>query len=467
MPFADLREFLRFLETRGELLRINKPVSPRFEIAAYTRKTSDLRGPALLFTNVEGYDMPVLAGLFATRKLIALALETDEENLLWEYMKREQNPVEPVLVEQGPVHEVVLRGSDVDLTKLPIVTNFEKDAGPYITAGVQVAKDPVTGKRNVSMHRMLLLGPNRLTVYAPPGRQLGTIIGRNEDKGLGTEIATIIGLEPVTVIGSQARVPLGVDEFSIAGGLRQAPVELVKCKTIDVEVPAAAEIVIEGRTLPGERVPDGPFGEYPGTYSWPRPAPVLEVTAITMRTNPIYQNVLTGSPGTENHWLMELPATAAAYREVYKICPDIKGIKLTVGGTARHHAVVAIRKRHEYEARNILLSLLSSHVGIKHAVVVDDDIDINDPLQVEWAINTRVQADRDAIILPPLYSPTLDPSSPAERTSAKLGLDATAPLNGRDKFAPVHVPGQEDERIAEEIRAYLNSRSQTIKGAPK
>lgn len=433
-------------------------MSPRFEIAAYTRKTSDLRGPALLFTNVEGYDMPVLAGLFATRKLIALALETDEKNLLWEYMKREQNPVDPVLIEQGPVHEVVYRGSEVDLTKLPIVTNFEKDVGPYITAGVQVAKDPVTGKRNVSMHRMLLLGPNKLTVYAPPGRQLGTIISRNEDRGAGTEIATVIGIEPAIVIASQARVPLGVDEFSIAGGLRGAPVELVKCKTIDVEVPATAEIVIEGRTLPGERVPDGPFGEYPGTYSWARPAPVVEVTAITMRTNPIYQNVLTGAPGTENHWLMELPATAAAYREVYKICPDIKDIRLTIGGTARHHAVVSIRKRHEYEARNILLSLLSSHVGVKHAVVVDEDIDIDDPLQVEWAINTRVQADRDVIVLPPVYSPTLDPSSPAERTSAKLGLDATVPLKEREKYAPVRTPGQDRKDIEAEIIAFLEQR---------
>ena len=456
MAFKDLREYLEFLETQGQLMRIKKPVNKKFDITAYTRKTSDLNGPALLFENVIDCNMPVLSGLFATRKLIALALGVKEDHLLWEYLKREKDLLDPIMVESGPCQEIVLTGDDIDLRKLPILTNFEKDAGPYITGGIQVAKDPIKGKRNVSMHRMLLLGPRKLTVYAPPGRQLGTIISRNEDKGLGTEIATAIGVEPVTALGSQARVPLGVDEFAIAGGLRGEPVRLVKCKTIDVEVPDTSEIVIEGRTIPGERVDDGPFGEYPGTYSWERPAPVLEVTAITMRKNPIYQNVLTGAPGTENHWMMDMPATLAAYHEAYKICPDLKDIKLTVGGTARHHCLVSINKRHELEARNIIYSLLSAPIGIKLVVVVDDDIDINDPLQVEWAINTRVQADRDVIVVPPMYSPTLDPSSPAERTSAKFGIDATMPIHSRDKYAPVWIPGQDDKCIAEEIADFIN-----------
>lgn len=456
MAFKDLREYLQFLEAQGQLMRIKKPVNKKFDITAYTRKTSDLNGPALLFENVIDSSMPVLSGLFATRKLIALALGIKEDDLLQEYLKRESNLLDPVMAESGPCQEIVLTGDEIDLRKLPILTNFEKDAGPYITGGIQVAKDPAKGKRNVSMHRMLLMGPRTLSVYAPPGRQLGTIISRNEDQGSGTEIATAIGLEPATALGSQARVPLGVDEFSIAGGLRGEPVRLVKCKTIDVEIPDTTEIVIEGRTIPGERVEDGPFGEYPGTYSWERPAPVLEVTAVTMRKNPIYQNVLTGAPGTENHWMMDMPATLAAYREAYKICPDLKDIKLTVGGTARHHCLVSIKKRHELEARNIIHSLLSAPIGIKLAVVVDDDIDINDSLQVEWAINTRVQADRDVIIIPPMYSPTLDPSSPSERTSAKFGIDATMPVQNRAKYAPVWIPGQDEKSIAEEIADFIS-----------
>lgn len=456
MAFKDLREYLQFLEAQGQLMRVTKPVNKKFDITAYTRKTSDLNGPALLFENVIDSNMPVLSGLFATQRLIALALGIKEEDLLKEYIKRESNMVDPVMVESGPCQEIVLTGDEIDLRKLPILTNFEKDAGPYITGGIQIAKDPIKGKRNVSMHRMLLMGPRTLSVYAPPGRQLGTIISRNEDKGLGTEIATAIGLEPATVLGSQARAPLGVDEFAIAGGLRGEAVKLVKCKTIDVEVPDTTEIVIEGRTISGERVEDGPFGEYPGTYSWERPAPVLEVTAVTMRKNAIYQNVLTGTPGTENHWMMDMPATVFAYREVYKICPDLKDIKLTIGGTARHHCLVSIKKRHELEARNIIHALLSAPIGIKLAVVVDEDIDLNDTLQVEWAINTRVQADKDVIIVPPMYSPTLDPSSPSERTSAKFGIDATMPVQNRVKYAPVWIPGQDDKRIADEIANFIN-----------
>lgn len=438
-------------------MRVSRPVSPHFQIAAYTRATSDLEGPALLFENVEGFDMPVLAGLYATRGRVARSLGWPEGELLERYLQAEATYVEPVIVETGPVQEVVLEGDRVDLGMLPICTHFEKDAGPYVTAGVQIAKDPVSGQRNVSMHRMLVLGKRTLTVYAPTGRQLGTIVSRNEDRGQGTEIATVIGMDPVLPIASQARPPLGVDELAIAGGMRGEPVELVKCRTIDVEVPATAEIVIEGRTIPGRRVGDGPFGEYPGTYSGVKDAPVLEVTAITMRRRPIFQICMTGRPMTENHWMMDLALTAAAYREAYKINPDIRGIRLTPGGTSRHHCVVSIRKRHELEPRNIALALLAAPIGIKLAVVVDEDIDVHDLLQVEWAINTRVQAERDVLVLPAVSSPTLDPSAPAQRASSKLGIDATRPLGQKDEFAPVFTPGEDDPAIRSAILDFMRS----------
>src|SRR3990167_4847225 len=181
----------------------------------------------------------------------------------------------------------------------------EKDVGPYITIGAQIGKDPDTGIRNVSIHRMLLLGKDRLSLWAPADHHLGRMILKAEDKGKGMEVATAIGVDPAIIIGSQAKVPWGVDEFYVAGGLRGAPVKLVPCETIDVEVPAAAEIVIEGVAIPGERVPDGPYGEYPGCYSEAKQSPVVKVTAITMRQNPIYQTALTGFPVTENHTLIE------------------------------------------------------------------------------------------------------------------------------------------------------------------
>jgi 2,5-furandicarboxylate decarboxylase 1 len=441
MAYEDLRAFLAVLEREGDLIHVPDKVSTRFEIAAFVRKSSDIDGPAILFDNVEGSTMQVLGGLFGSRRRIARSLELDERTLLAAYIEKEKLRIPPRMVERAPVQEIVWTGKDIDLGRLPIVTHFERDAGPYITGGTQIAKSPRTGRRNMSMHRMLLLDRNHLTVYAPKGRHLGTIIAQHEDEGKPTEIATFIGAEPVVVLASQTRKPLGVDELDIAGGMRGEAVEMVKCRTIDMEVPARAEIVIEGFTVPGRTADDGPFGEYPGTYSEAKEAPVLEVTAVTMRRDPIFQICMTGMPMTENHWMMDLPATAAAYEEAYKICPDLVDIVLTAGGTSRHHAVVSIRKRHQYEPRNILLALLSANIGIKYAVVVDQDIDVRNPLEVEWAINTRVQAEHDVIVLPTMYSPTLDPSAPAPRASSKMGIDATAPLGKLDQYSRVVTPG--------------------------
>lgn len=461
MAYTDLRAFLRALQERNDLMVIDRKVSADYEIVAYSRKTCDLNGPALLFTNVEGYSMPVLAGLYGTQDRVRLALGIGpDKDLTKAYIATEGAYIEPAVRGDGPapVQEVVLTGKEIDLRKLPILRNFEKDLGPYVTGGVQIAKDPVTGQRNASMHRMLYLDPTHLTCFAPKGRNLGTIVERNEDLGAGTEIATVIGCDPIIPIASQCRPALGVDELGMAGGLRGEAVELVKCKTIDVEVPATAEIVIEGRTVPFRREDDGPFGEYPGTYSEVRKAPVVEVTAITMRRDAIYQNVLTGMPMTENHWLMDLAATAVAYKEAYKICPDIRGIRMTEGGTSRHHLVISIKKRHPYEPRNIMTALLAANIGIKLCVVVDDDIDVNDMTQVEWAVNTRMQPERDVIILPTMYSPTLDPSAPYPRASSKMGIDATAPIEEREAFAPAFTPGQDDPRIAADIQAFLQAR---------
>ena len=442
MDMQDLRNFLSFLEERGQLLRVKEAVSTKFEIAAGIRKTSDVKGPALLFESVKGFPgWRVLGGLFATRQLVAHALGVSEDGLLQRYLTLEDKRIPPVMVKTGPVKETVLKGKEIDLYRLPIVTHSEKDVGPYITIAVQVGKDPDTGVRNVSIHRMLLLGKDRLTLWAPPDHHLGRMLLRAEDKGKGLEVATVIGVDPAIVIGSQAKVPYGVDEFEVAGGLRGAPVNLIRCETIDVEVPAFSEIVIEGVTIPGERVSDGPYGEYPGTYSETKQSPVVKVTAITMREKPIYQTALAGMPVTDNHTLIECANSALVYREVKKIVPELKAVCVTAGGTFRHHVVVSMKKRHEEEARNVILAILATGAGFKHVIVVDEDIDINDPVDVEWAVNTRMQPDRDIIIIPRLACSTLDPSAPMPRTTAGWGIDATMPLRDNEWFHKVIVPG--------------------------
>ena len=442
--FEDLRSYLSYLEERGQLLRVGEEANPKFEIAAGIRKTSDIEGPALLFENIKNYPgWRVLGGLFATRKLVALALETPEDQLLERYMTLEEKRIPPEMVAAGPCKEICWKGGEVDLHRLPMVTHSEKDVGPYITIGVQIGKDAETGVRNVSIHRMLLLGKDRLSLWAPSDHHLGRMILKAEEKGRGLEVATAIGVEPTIIIGSQAKVPYGVDEFHVAGGLRGAPVKLTRCETIDVEVPATAEVVIEGVTLPRERVADGPYGEYPGTYSEAKNAPVLKVTAITMRKNPIYQTALTGFPVTENHTLIEYANAAVVYREVKKIVPEVRAVHMTPGGTFRHHVVVSIKKRSEEEARNVILALLALGIGLKQVIVVDEDIDVRDPLDVEWALATRMQPDKDIIIIPRLACSTLDPSVPVPRTTAGLGIDATMPIGDSERFQKVLVPGVE------------------------
>ena len=442
--FEDLRDYLSFLEKQGQLLNVEEEVDVKYEIAAGIRRTSDVEGPALLFNKVKGFPgWRVLGGLFATRKLVALGLGVPQEQLLQRYMTLEDKRIAPEMVKSGPVKEICWKGDEIDLFRLPMVTHSEKDCGPYITIGIQVGKDPGTGIRNVSIHRMLLMGKDRLSLWAPPDHHLGRMILKAEEKGRGLEVATAIGVEPAIIIGSQAKVPFGVDEFHVAGGLRGAPVKLVQCETIDVEVPAASEIVIEGITLPGERVADGPYGEYPGTYSESKQSPVLKVTSITMRQNPIYQTALTGLPVTENHTLIEYANAAVIYREAKKIVPEIKAIHVTPGGTFRHHVVVSIRKRHEEEARNLILALLSLGIGLKQVTVVDEDIDVYDPVDVEWALSTRMQPDRDIIIIPRIACSTLDPSVPKPRTTAGWGIDATMPIGEDERFRKIKVPGVE------------------------
>jgi 2,5-furandicarboxylate decarboxylase 1 len=440
--FEDLREFLAHLESQGQLLRVTEEVDVKHEIAAGMRKTSDIGGPALLFENVRGFaGWRVLGGLFATRKLVALGLGVAPEQMLERYLTLEDKRIAPQAVSSGPVKEIRWTGSQIDLAKLPIVTHAERDCGPYVTIGVQIGKDPDTGVRNLSIHRMLVLDKDRLSLWAPADHHLGRMILMAEERKQGLEVATAIGVEPAIVFGSQAKMPYGVDEFHVAGGLRGAPVKLVKCETIDVEVPASAEIVIEGVTLPGERVADGPYGEYPGCYSEAKQAPVLKITAITMRQNPIYQTALTGMPVTENHTLIEYANAAVVFREVKKIVPEVRAINMTPGGTYRHHVVVSIKKRSQEEGRNVILALLSLGIGLKQVTVVDEDIDAFDPLQVEWALSTRMQPDKDIIIIPRIACSTLDPSVPAPRVTGAWGIDATAPLTERWRFQKVEVPG--------------------------
>ena len=447
MPFNDLREFITFLESKGELLRTKKPVDVKFEISSYIRKTSDQQGPALLFENVKNFDMPVLGGVFATRERAFLALETSNEIYVHKFQNALDHLVAPKLVANAPCKEIIYAGKDVDLAKLPVPIFSEKDPAPFITLGLCISRDPKSGGKNTSIYRLQLKGRNRLGIMA---QHLVRQLVEAESMGKGLPIAIAIGTDPVLPLATQWMAPYGTDELALAGSLRGAPVEVVKAETVDLEVPATAEIIIEGTVLPNVREEEGPLGEVSGYYTPSNPKPVIEVSAITHRKNPIYQAALTGMPTTENHILKQLPLEATYYWQLKKEFPGVTAVHFPAAGTVGMTCVIAMKQAYECEARNLIAAMIGTRRN-KITIVVDDDIDIFDMEKVLWAIATRSQPGEDVIIFPRLVVTAMDPSVSMFRVGSSLGIDATKPF-GQPFPEMVTVPGA-DKVSLDDLRA--------------
>jgi len=444
MPFNDLREFIALLQDKKELLRVRKPVDIKFELSAYIRKTSDRRGPAILFDNVKGFDFPVLGGVFATRERAFLALECTSQNYVEKFLSALERLVPPRLVSTGPCKDVIHKGKDVDLTLFPVPIFSEKDPGPFITLGLAISKDPETGRKNTSIYRLQVKGKNRLGIMA---QQLLRQLSKAEAKGKGLPVAIVIGTDPVLALATQWQAPYGTDEMELAGALRGEAVEVVKAETVDLEVPATAEIVIEGTILPHVREEEGPFGEVSGYYTPAHPKPVIEVSAITHRKNPIYQAALTGMPTTENHVLKQIPLEATYYWELKRQHPGVTAVHFPSAGTVGFIVVIAMKQAQESEARNVIATMLGSRRN-KIIIVVDDDVDIYDMEKVLWAVATRCQPDEDVVIFPRLTASKMDPSVRKLGVGAGLGIDATTPF-GQLFPEVVKVPGVDDVLLDE------------------
>jgi 2,5-furandicarboxylate decarboxylase 1 len=402
---------------------------------------------------VKGHDMQVAGGLFATLRGAALALQCGVDEINKKIIDGVQNPLAPRMVESGPCQEVVYEGDDVDLFKLPIPHYSEKDSAPYITMGVTFSKDPETGSRNMGLYRNELKGKNRLGISAQTVR---VHLAKAEKKGKGVPVAIALGVDPTLLIAAGYKAPYGVDEVALAGGLRGAPVEMVKAKTSDLEVPATAEIVIEGMTLPNVREMEGPFGEYPGYYNPAIQKPVIQVTAITHRRNPIFFAGLTGMPTTENHILKQICLEPMLLWDLRQKFPGVKDVHFPAAGAQALLAVVSMRPTSKFEARNIISYMLGNRPAVKFVITVEDDVDIRNIEQVMWAVTTRSQPAEDVIILPNLTEIALDPSGPRggasasgtadglapELNSSGMGIDATRPF-GRPFPELVKVPGVE------------------------
>jgi 2,5-furandicarboxylate decarboxylase 1 len=435
--YPDLRGWLQRLVVTDRLVVARDGISLIDELAAVAKKLELER--AVLFPRPDQHAIPVVANLFADRSWIADSLGVPSSELLTRFQNAVRHPLPWVEVTAAPVHDVVHREIDL-LRQLPIPKHNEHDSGPYITAALLIARNPQTGIQNVSIHRCQVSGPDRIGVLLLP-RHTRHYFRLAEEAGEALEIALVIGVHPACILASQAIAALDDDEMEIAGALLGDPVEMVKCRTNQVRVPAHAEIVIEGRILPKVRAPEGPFGEFPQYYGPRADREVIQVDAITHRKNPIFHTIVGG--GMEHLLLGGIPREATLLDHLQRSFPSVRDVRLTRGGTCRYHLAVKIDKTSPREAKNIIMGAFGGHYDVKQVVVVDMDVDIDDPSEIEWAVATRFQADRDLVVVSGAQGSKLDPSS-NEGVSAKMGIDATKPLSTEPmEFKRIHVKGIE------------------------
>lgn len=445
-PVMALRDWIDRLAATGRLSVARPGIGLVHELAAVAKRLDGKT--ATFFPHPGGHPGAVVSGLVASRAWIAEALGVAPCDLLRHFQNAAANPLPWREVAHAPAQEVVHR-TGIELQRLlPVPTHNKHDSGPYITAGLTIARDPESGVQNVAIHRCQISGPDRMGVLLLP-RHTDHFYRKAEAAGQGLAVAVVIGVEPASLLASQAVVPLGQDELEIAGALRGAPLEVVRCKTNEVRVPAHAEIVIEGRLLPRTREPEGPFGEFPQYYGERADRHVMQVDAVTHRTNPILHTIVGGS--LEHLLLGAIPREATILATLRRNFPGVQDVHLSLGGVGRYHLYVKLKQTQPGEAKNVLLGAFAAHYDIKQAVVVDPDVDIHDPAEVEWAVATRFQADRDMVVIASSQCSKLDPST-ACGVGAKMGLDATIPLDAPEmKFKRIRVPGETELDLAKVI----------------
>ena len=465
MKYKDLREFVTFLEGKGELKRITAPVSCELEIAEICDRVVKRGGPALLFENVEGYDIPVLINMYGTEQRMAWALGVDKLDDLVAEVQRllglMQGPpqgimekvrtlgqlvrmasFQPKLVSKAPCQEVVITGEDVDLNAYPILKCWPMDGGRYITLPLVITRDPQTGTRNLGMYRIQVYDGRTAGMHWQTHKvgahhyRVGGEQGRER-----LDVAVALGGDPATVWTGSAPLPPDMDELIVAGFIRQEAVELVKAKTVDLEVPAHAEMVIEGYVVPGEEAMEGPFGDHTGYYSMADMYPVFHVTCITQRKNPIYPTIIVGRPPMEDYYMGKV--TERVFLPIIQmVLPEVVDITMPAEGVFHNLVIVSIKKEYPGQARKVMYGLWG--MGLmslaKTVIVVDHFVNVHDFSEVTWRVTNNIDPAQDILFASgPLDD--LDHSSPTPKYGSKMGIDATAkgPMEGRQREWPPDI----------------------------
>ena len=428
----DLQSYLALLEQENQLIRVKSEVNAVHELAGIASKFEG--GKTILFEKVQDSDYPVLVGLYWNRDLIARFFETSSEQLpflLKDEIRRWQNsPMEPVIKTQGPANEVI--EAEVDLYNLPIPHHAEGDGGRYLTSSVVIAKDPDTGVRNVSVHRMMLTGRNRMTIQLEEYGHLMDYYKRAEARGEALQLTVSNGIDFAVCMAAAApesSSPIDTDELGIASQIRGAPVELIEAQTVNVEAIANAQFVIEGHILPDVREDEGPYAEVTGYYAIREPRWVFEATAVTRREKPIFHSILSG---LEVRNAFATITEAGIFEKVNAQVPAVTAVKLAEAAIP-YYLVIQVEKDREGVQIDALNAALASQAFIKMVTVVDTDVDIFNAAEVEWAVATRCRFEQDLVFVHDSAGHRLNPTTENDRWT-QIGIDATVPLPVEKKY---------------------------------
>jgi 4-hydroxy-3-polyprenylbenzoate decarboxylase len=447
MPFESLSEFVEKLDKIGELKRVSVEVSAELEIAEIMRRMMYSRNsPAILFENVKGYSIPVLGNAFGSMKRLQIGLEMDDfseiGNRIVDLTRMkipsgmlnrlkmlpklsEIGDFGPKIVDSGPVTEVQ-DTNNPSLSDFPILKSFEKDAGRFITFGMTITKHPETGIRNIGVYRIQILNDKQAIMHWQIHKRGAQHFQISKDTDKPTEVAIVIGSDPSTIFSSIAPVPEGMDKFLFSGISRKKGIKLVKCRTVDIEVPSNAEIVFEGIVDPNKLVLEGPFGDHTGYYTPPDYFPLFTLTGIMRRKNPIYLTTVVGKPILEDAYFGKV-IERSFLPLIQMFQPEVMDFSMPAAGWFQGLGIISIKKRYPGQAKKVMMGLwgLGQLALTKMFIVVDNDVDVHSMDEVIWAVTTRADPKRDTMIIDYVPTDTLDPSSPLVNLGSKLGIDAT------------------------------------------
>ncbi len=449
MKYRNLRDFVDFLESRGELRRISTPVTWDLEITEICDRVTKSGGPALLFENVEGYDVPVLINMYGSEPRMAWALGAESLEDLGDKVRGllglAQGPpkgvmekvralgqlmkvasVRPKIVRSAPCQEVVLEGDEVDVTKFPILKCWPEDGGRYITLPLVITKDPESGVRNVGTYRMQVFDKRTCGMHWQT-QKVGTAHYRtSKEQGRDRlDVAVALGGDPATIWSGTAPLPPNVDEMMAAGFIRGEAVEMVRAKTVDLEVPAQAEIILEGYVTPGDERTEGPFGDHTGYYSLADTFPVFHITCITHRREPIYPTTIVGRPPMEDYYMGKV--TERFFLPIIQlVLPEVVDMNMPAEGVFHNLVIVSVKKDYPGQARKVVYGLwgMGLMALAKAIIVVDDNVNVHDVSEVAWRVTNNLDAERDIFFaMGPVDD--LDHASTAPKFGSKVGIDAT------------------------------------------